>query len=76
MKRYRQLTLEGRIYIEVWYREGKSLRYMADRLGEQRRRLWPGIKILPQQDRIIRRRGSARLAEITATERATGAASN
>lgn len=33
MKKYRQLTFEDRIYIEVWHWERKSLRYMASRLG-------------------------------------------
>ena len=33
MKKYRQLTVEDRIYIEVWHFENKSLRYMASRLG-------------------------------------------
>ncbi len=33
MKKYRQLTFEDRIYIEVWQWERKSLRYMASRLG-------------------------------------------
>lgn len=36
MKKYRQLTFEDRIYIEVWYWEGKSLSFMADRLGVHR----------------------------------------
>ena len=33
MKKFRQLTFEDRIYIEVWYWERKSLSYMAKRLG-------------------------------------------
>ena len=33
MRKYRQLTVEDRIYIEVWHFEKKSLRYMASRLG-------------------------------------------
>lgn len=33
MKKYRQLTFEDRIYIEVWHWERKSLRFMAKRLG-------------------------------------------
>jgi IS30 family transposase len=32
MRKYRQLTFEDRIYIEVWHWERKSLRYMAERL--------------------------------------------
>lgn len=33
MRSYRHLTFEDRIYIEVWQWEGKSLKYMASRLG-------------------------------------------
>lgn len=33
MKRYRHLTFEDRIYIEVWQWERKSLSYIAGRLG-------------------------------------------
>jgi transposase, IS30 family len=33
MRKYRQLTFEDRIYIEVWHWQRKSLRYMASRLG-------------------------------------------
>jgi len=33
MKKYRHLTLEDRIYIEVWRWERRSLKYIASRLG-------------------------------------------
>lgn len=33
MRRYRQLTFEDRIYIEVWHWERRSLGFMAKRLG-------------------------------------------
>jgi len=33
MRKFRQLTFEDRIYIEVWHWERKSLRYMAERLA-------------------------------------------
>lgn len=33
MRKYRQLTFEDRIYIEVWHWERRSLRFMAKRLG-------------------------------------------
>ncbi|NJM09695.1 MAG: IS30 family transposase [Bdellovibrionaceae bacterium] len=33
MKKYRQLTFEDRIYIEVWRWESRSLSFMAKRLG-------------------------------------------
>jgi len=33
MKKYRHLTFEDRVYIEVWRWESKSLSYMASRLG-------------------------------------------
>jgi IS30 family transposase len=33
MKKYRHLTFEDRIYIEVWHYESRSLSYMASRLG-------------------------------------------
>lgn len=36
MKKYRHLTFEDRIYIEVWRWERKSLAYMASRLGVNR----------------------------------------
>lgn len=33
MRKYRQLTFEDRIYIEVWHWERRSLKYIAERLG-------------------------------------------
>ena len=33
MRKYRQLTFEDRIYIEVWHWERKSLKFMAKHLG-------------------------------------------
>ena len=33
MKKYRHLTFEDRVYIEVWHWERKSLKFMAFRLG-------------------------------------------
>jgi IS30 family transposase len=33
MRKYRHLTFEDRIYIEVWHYESRSLSYMASRLG-------------------------------------------
>ena len=33
MRKYRQLTYEDRIYIEVWIWERRSLKFMAERLG-------------------------------------------
>jgi transposase, IS30 family len=33
MKKYRHLTFEDRVYIEVWHWERKSLKFMAYRLG-------------------------------------------